>query len=437
MEISTLSTQPASINKPLRRKNLDIHYSIPKAVGIPKKLALTIGIDVDHRRKNRSLEGLQANVQRLRTFKANLVIFPRRARKTKLWEMVLGCAFITVWRFWVLKDHFGTRNEKELATTTRVQGPVLPILREKPTTELVKVTEEMKSFNAFAKIHLEITNKRYQVKNVLFKDSRFCYVSAFLNLTCCVFLRLGIDDLFIILLRKDTLLAPFNSPEPFPSKQILFVILFTVGKAVDKVGEVVVCGGDGGEEAEDQCSGSEKAITVAEVEHACEGLCKQMESSNRADNTMQGLKKYVDEIDWNMLAVPPSGSVKPLRRRTLKKTDAVSANNHISFTYEQWLMYLYHYPDIWFDYATWHAKRTEGVEAARKYFIDAWISPNCTYRVYVAYAIMAFCMDTDTKYAHNVFEVGLKRFMHEPGYILEYAGFLSRLNNDRNNLLAC
>nr|GFA33784.1 cleavage stimulation factor subunit 77 [Tanacetum cinerariifolium] len=34
--------------------------------------------------------------------------------------------------------------------------------------------------------------------------------------------------------------------------------------------------------------------------------------------------------------------------------------------------------------------------------------------------------------AHNVFEVGLKRFMHEPGYILEYADFLSRLNDDRN-----
>ncbi|KAI3828542.1 hypothetical protein L1987_02643 [Smallanthus sonchifolius] len=52
-----------------------------KAAGIPKKP--TIGIAVDHRRRNRSLEGLQANVQRLKTFKAKLVIFPRRARKTK------------------------------------------------------------------------------------------------------------------------------------------------------------------------------------------------------------------------------------------------------------------------------------------------------------------------------------------------------------------
>lgn len=233
---------------------------------------------------------------------------------------------------------------------------------------------------------------------------------------------------------------------------------------------------------------------------------------NSARAVYRERKKYVDEIDWNLLAVPPSGSVKEelqwtawkkflaFEKENPQRIDAVSANKRISFTYEQCLMYLYHYPDIWFDYATWHAKsgsiesaikvyqrslkalpdcallryayaeleesrgaiqpakkvyegllgdgvnatalshiqyirflrRTEGVEAARKYFIDARKSPNCTYHVYVAYATMAFCMDKDTKYAHNVFEVGLKRFMHEPGYILEYADFLSRLNDDRN-----
>ena len=55
-----------------------------QAAGIPKKLAPTIGISVDHRRRNRSLEGLQANVQRLKTYKAKLVVFPRRARKFKV-----------------------------------------------------------------------------------------------------------------------------------------------------------------------------------------------------------------------------------------------------------------------------------------------------------------------------------------------------------------
>ncbi|KAL6002017.1 Cleavage stimulation factor subunit 77 [Asimina triloba] len=258
---------------------------------------------------------------------------------------------------------------------------------------------------------------------------------------------------------------------------------------------------------------------------------------NSARAVYREQKKYVDEIDWNMLAVPPTGSCKVIRlgigRRTFyywwelvgnanviqeeqqyiawkkflafekgnpQRIDIASSNRRIAFAYEQCLLYLYHYPDIWYDYATWQAKsgsveaavkifqralkalpdsellryafaeleesrgsiqpakkiyenllandvnatalahiqfirflrRTEGIEAARKYFVDARKSPNCTYHVYVAYAMMAFCLDKDPKLAHNVFESGLKKFMHEPGYILEYADFLCRLNDDRN-----
>ncbi|KAK8629727.1 hypothetical protein V6N13_078556 [Hibiscus sabdariffa] len=223
------------------------------------------------------------------------------------------------------------------------------------------------------------------------------------------------------------------------------------------------------------------------------------------------LKKYVDEIDWNMLAIPPTDSCKDqmqwvawkrllaFEKGNPQRIDSAS-NKRIIFSYEQCLMYLYHYPDIWYDYATWHAKggsmdaavkvfqralkalpdsemlkyayaeleesrgaipsakklyesilgdaaqttalahiqfirflrRNEGVEAARKYFLDARKSPSCTYHVYVAYALMAFCLDKDPKVAHNVFEAGMKHFMHEPLYILEYADFLSCLNDDRN-----
>ncbi|TVU34518.1 hypothetical protein EJB05_16353 [Eragrostis curvula] len=196
---------------------------------------------------------------------------------------------------------------------------------------------------------------------------------------------------------------------------------------------------------------------------------------NSAKAVYRERKKYIDDIDWNVLAIPPTGSYKCL-------------------------MYLYHHPDIWYDYAMWHAnngsvdsaakifqralkaipdsevlkyafaemeeargamqvaktiyesliaenssatslahiqfirflRRTEGLEAARKYFLDARKSPSCTYHVYVAYATMAFCLDKDAKVAQSVFEAGLKRFMHEPGYILEYADFLCHLNDDRN-----
>ncbi|KAJ4776858.1 60S ribosomal protein L13 [Rhynchospora pubera] len=109
-----------------------------KAAGIPKKFAPTIGISVDHRRKNRSLEGLQANVQRLKTYKAKLVVFPRRARKFKA----------------------GDSAPEELATATQVTGEYLPIVPEKRTVDLVKVTDEMKSFKAYGKLRVERMNKR-------------------------------------------------------------------------------------------------------------------------------------------------------------------------------------------------------------------------------------------------------------------------------------
>ena len=37
----------------------------------------------------------------------------------------------------------------------------MPILREAPIVELVKVTDEMKYFNAYNKLRLERTNKRH------------------------------------------------------------------------------------------------------------------------------------------------------------------------------------------------------------------------------------------------------------------------------------
>ncbi|GAB2212128.1 hypothetical protein Droror1_Dr00025475 [Drosera rotundifolia] len=109
-----------------------------KAAGIPKKLAPTIGIAVDHRRRNSSLESLQANVQRLKTYKAKLVVFPKHARKIKA----------------------GDSAPEELATATQAHGDYLPVGAEKQPVEIVKLTVEMKAFNAYAKVRLERTNKR-------------------------------------------------------------------------------------------------------------------------------------------------------------------------------------------------------------------------------------------------------------------------------------
>ncbi|CRG92762.1 60S ribosomal protein L13 [Talaromyces islandicus] len=54
-----------------------------KEAGIPRKLAPTIGISVDHRRKNVSQESLAANVARLQEYKSRLILFPRKSGQYK------------------------------------------------------------------------------------------------------------------------------------------------------------------------------------------------------------------------------------------------------------------------------------------------------------------------------------------------------------------
>ena len=51
--------------------------------GIPRKLAPTIGIAIDPRRLNTNQETLTANVQRLTTYKARLILFPRKSGQFK------------------------------------------------------------------------------------------------------------------------------------------------------------------------------------------------------------------------------------------------------------------------------------------------------------------------------------------------------------------
>ena len=51
--------------------------------GISKRSARTIGISVDYRRRNLSMESLQQNVQRLKEYKSKLIVFPRKEGQPK------------------------------------------------------------------------------------------------------------------------------------------------------------------------------------------------------------------------------------------------------------------------------------------------------------------------------------------------------------------
>jgi len=56
----------------------------------------------------------------------------------------------------------GDSTAEELATVTQVQGDYMPITRgERRSVEVVKVTNEMKSFAAYGKLRLERMNKKH------------------------------------------------------------------------------------------------------------------------------------------------------------------------------------------------------------------------------------------------------------------------------------
>merc|ERR1712212_937711 len=57
-----------------------------KQAGLSKKYTQTIGISVDHRRRNRSVESLQLNAQRLKEYKSKLILFPLTAKKPRKGE---------------------------------------------------------------------------------------------------------------------------------------------------------------------------------------------------------------------------------------------------------------------------------------------------------------------------------------------------------------
>merc|ERR1712176_1016634 len=76
-----------------------------KGAGLTKKMALTTGISVDHRRKNKSLESLQRNVQRLKEYQSKLILFPVKGSKPRK----------------------GDASEEDMKKASQLEGQVMPI----------------------------------------------------------------------------------------------------------------------------------------------------------------------------------------------------------------------------------------------------------------------------------------------------------------------
>merc|ERR1712205_248175 len=91
--------------------------------------ARTIGISVDHRRRNKSIESLQVNAARLKAYLAKVVVFPRKNAKPK------------------------TGDEQDKAKREGAQAgadinAAFPLVAPSNAVETKKVTADMAKFNA-------------------------------------------------------------------------------------------------------------------------------------------------------------------------------------------------------------------------------------------------------------------------------------------------
>jgi large subunit ribosomal protein L13e len=118
-----------------------------KTAGINAKEALNIGIAVDHRRRNKNVETLQANVARLNAYKQRLVLFPRRSgEKNKRTTASSGI--------------MATSSQADLQNATQLAGEILPIEKASNAVEFVDVTDEMKSKDAYITMRTARNSKR-------------------------------------------------------------------------------------------------------------------------------------------------------------------------------------------------------------------------------------------------------------------------------------
>jgi len=100
-----------------------------KAAKIPKRFAPTIGISVDKRRRNKSVESLQLNSQRLKVYKSKLILFPRNAKKPQK----------------------GDATAEEIKVAQQLKGTIMPISPFIVKKEKARVlSEDDKKFSPYA-----------------------------------------------------------------------------------------------------------------------------------------------------------------------------------------------------------------------------------------------------------------------------------------------
>jgi large subunit ribosomal protein L13e len=121
-----------------------------KEAGLTVDFARTIGISVDTRRRNLSEESLQTNVQRLKEYKAKLVLFPLKKGKPKKGPI--------------------PESAEDALKATQLKTTVLPITNDFSMPEPREIKPEERKKSAFKTLR----RARKAVKNVgyIFKKKR-------------------------------------------------------------------------------------------------------------------------------------------------------------------------------------------------------------------------------------------------------------------------
>merc|ERR1712168_127279 len=110
-----------------------------KAAGLNKNFARTIGVAIDYRRRNKSVESLQKNVQRLKEYRSKLILFPKK----------------------LSKPHKGDATKEEMDVATQVLSKdIIPVSEVVETEAPRAIPEEEAKFSAYQTLRKARAHKR-------------------------------------------------------------------------------------------------------------------------------------------------------------------------------------------------------------------------------------------------------------------------------------
>ena len=109
-----------------------------KGAGLSYGFAKTVGISVDKRRKDKSIEARQRNIQRLKEYKTKLILFPINDKKIRKGESSLD----------------------DCKLATQLRATVMPVNKEEPVVEFRAITKHEMKFKAYATLRKARTDAR-------------------------------------------------------------------------------------------------------------------------------------------------------------------------------------------------------------------------------------------------------------------------------------